>query len=114
LSITPPAAPGQRAPDLVGGRAARPHRDARGVQLAVDRHLDGAAELVAAARAAQHLAEIDAGGVALEIEGERGLAGIDHAREAERAAVERALEVRDGEHAILQRGGEVGIADAQG
>ena len=64
-------------------------------------------------RAAQHLAEMDAGGVALEVEGERRLAGIDHAREIERAAIERALEVRDGEHAVLQGRREVGIADAQ-
>ena len=102
-----------RTLELVGRGAGAAYRDAGGVQATVDRHLHGAAELVGSGGTAQHLAQIDAVGVALEVDRQRRLAAVDHAGKRQRSAIEAALEVRDGQHAVLEGGREVGVADAQ-
>ena len=95
-------AAGQRVPDLGNGPPVAAQRHAICAQAAIDRNPDEAADLIAAGAATQHLAELDVAGLALEVEGQRRLAAVDHAREADRPAIEPSLETRDGEHAILQ------------
>src|SRR6185369_810944 len=96
-----------RAAKLLARGAAALQRDAACAQLAIDRDLDRAAEHVAAGRAAQHLAEIDAVRIALEVDREGRLAGVDRAREIDRPTVETALQMLEREQPVLQREGDV-------
>ena len=43
-----------------------------------------------------------------------GLAAVDDTREADRPAIEPSLEMRDGEHAVLQGRGDLGVAERHG
>src|SRR5215207_4763619 len=90
------ATAGERIADLLGGATAAAHGDVHDVDLAVDRHRQVVvAEAVGAGRAAQHLAEIDALQVALEVDDQRALGGVEGAAEVHGAAIELAGELGD-------------------